>query len=94
MSQIEISPQQRDLLYLSITARLTGINDVYGEYQQGNVEAARLSQEFSDDLRVLHDDLGWGDHPFAKHSAERPARCLGANAESHPGKDAVGIPPT
>ena len=61
MTPPEIDPHQRDRLYESITAHLTGINDVFIEYQHGNFEAAqRLSGEFSDDLRVLHDDLGWG----------------------------------
>ncbi|MFL5833892.1 MAG: hypothetical protein ACJ76B_07920 [Solirubrobacterales bacterium] len=65
MSHIEISPEHRDILYLSITARLTGVNDIYVEFERGNFEAAqRLSGEFSDDLRVLHDDLGWGETPL------------------------------
>jgi hypothetical protein len=65
MTPPEINPEQRAVLYLSITARLTGVNDVFVEFQRGNFEAAqRLSGEFSDDLRVLHDDLGWGDTPL------------------------------
>jgi hypothetical protein len=64
MSTPEIDPHQRDMLHASITARLTGVSDVFIYYQQGNFEAAqRLSGELSDDLRVLHDDLGWGGTP-------------------------------
>jgi hypothetical protein len=64
MTPPEIDPHQRDVLYMAITARLTGVNDVCIEYQHDNFEAAQqLSGEFSDDLRVLHDDLGWGETP-------------------------------
>jgi hypothetical protein len=73
MSQIEISPEQRDALYRAITARLTGLNDVFSEFEHGNFDAAhRLSGEFSDDLRVLHDDLGWGDPALATIQLRAP----------------------
>jgi len=64
MAQPELTPQQHDLLYGSIVARLTGIDDVYFAFQNGDFSTAqRLSGEFSDDLRVLHDDLLWDGTP-------------------------------
>ncbi len=73
MTPPEIDPHQRDVLYMSITARLTGVNDVCIEYQHDNFEAAQqLSGEFSDDLRVLHDDLGWGGTPAESIQLKAP----------------------
>lgn len=73
MSQPKINPEQRDLLYLLATARLTGVGDVYHEFQHGNFEAAQeLSGEFSDVLRVLHDDLGWVDSPLESIELRAP----------------------
>lgn len=57
-----IQPEQRDALYASITARLTGIGDIYVAVAVEDFDTAdRLSSEFADYLRLLHDDLGWGD---------------------------------
>jgi hypothetical protein len=56
-----ISPQERDALYQLILTRLTGINDVYQAIEAEDFDAAdRLSSEFADYLRLLHEDLGWG----------------------------------
>ncbi len=58
-----ISASARDALYQLIVVRLTGIRDVDTAIEDEDFEAAdRLSSEFSDYLRLLHDDLGWGDH--------------------------------
>jgi hypothetical protein len=55
-----ITPAQRDALYEQVLDRLTGISDVQLAVETGDLEAAdRLSLEFADYLRLLHDDLGW-----------------------------------
>lgn len=57
-----ITAEQRDALYEHIVVRLTGVNDINIALEQGDfAEAARLCDEFGDFLRLLHDDLGWGD---------------------------------
>lgn len=58
----QIDAEQRDMLYEAITDSLSGDSDVFIECKLGNFDRAqRLSSEYSDYLRVLHDDLGWGD---------------------------------
>jgi hypothetical protein len=56
-----ISAQQRDALYNQIVDRLSGIDDIRLAIDAGNFDAAeRLGREFSDLLRLVGDDLGWG----------------------------------
>lgn len=63
MTRIRISGAQRDALYEHILSRLSGIGDVWLAVSEEDFETAtRLGREFSDDLRLLLDDLGWGDH--------------------------------
>lgn len=57
-----IKAEIRDVLYERILVRLSGISDVEIAIENGDFKtASRLSLEFSDYLRLLHDDLGWGD---------------------------------
>lgn len=59
---LTITAEQRDALYDQILDRLGGIDDVRIVVQTGNFEAAeRLGREYSDDLRLVLDDLGFGD---------------------------------
>ncbi len=59
---ITITAEQRDALYDLIVGRLSGIGDVWLAARTGDFEAAqRLSLAYSDDLRLLAEDLGWGD---------------------------------
>lgn len=59
---ITISGQERDALYRQILIRLTGIDTVYTAVEEGDWETAqRLGLEFSDLLRFVCDDLGWGE---------------------------------
>lgn len=61
---LTISAEQRDALYDQIFDRLSGIDDVWLAVSMGDYEAAeRLGREYSDDLRLVLDDLGWGDGP-------------------------------
>lgn len=59
---VTISGEQRDALYEQILVRLSGIGDVWLAVCAENYDdAGRLGREYSDDLRVLSDDLGWGE---------------------------------
>jgi hypothetical protein len=59
---LTITAQQRDALYDRILDRLSGIGDVWLAACAENFDAAeRLGREYSDDLRLVLDDLGWGD---------------------------------
>lgn len=59
---ITISGEERDTLYQQILIRLTGIDAVYGAVEEKDWETAqRLGKEFSDLLRFVCDDLGWGE---------------------------------
>lgn len=61
---VMISSAQRDALYDRILDRLSGIGDVWLAASTENYGTAdRLGREYSDDLRLILDDLGWGDRP-------------------------------
>ncbi len=61
---IRISAAHRDALYEQILDRLSGIGDVWLAASVEDFETAgRLGREYSDDLRLLLDDLGWGSGP-------------------------------
>lgn len=56
-----ITAAQRDALYDQLLDRLGGIGDIELALQLENYEAAaRIGREYSDDLRLLLDDLGFG----------------------------------
>lgn len=64
MTTIRISAAHRDALYEHILGRLSGINDLWLAVKTEDYDAAtRLGREYSDDLRLVLDDLGWGDGP-------------------------------
>jgi hypothetical protein len=57
-----ITAEQRNALYDQILDRLSGIGDIELAIHSENYDVAeRLGQEYSDDLRLLLDDLGLGD---------------------------------
>jgi hypothetical protein len=59
-----ISAAHRDAQYEQIVERLSGIGDVWLSVCSGNFEAARrLGMEYSDELRLVSEDLGWGRGP-------------------------------
>jgi len=59
---VRITAAERDALYDQIFARLSGLDEVWTAAQLGEYERAdRVAREFSDDLRLLLDDLGWGE---------------------------------
>jgi hypothetical protein len=58
---LTLNSEQRNALYVGITARLTGIDEVYGAIDAEDWPAAdRLASEFSDYLCLIQ-DLGWGE---------------------------------
>jgi hypothetical protein len=58
---LTITPEQRDALYDQILDRLSGIGDIELAIGLENYEAAeRLGREYSDELRLLLEDLGIG----------------------------------
>jgi hypothetical protein len=59
---VTITAEERDALYEEVYARLSGIDDVWLTISSENYEEAeRVAREFSDYLRLLLDDLGWGE---------------------------------
>lgn len=59
-----ISAAHRDALYEQIVERLSGIGDICLSVCSENYEAARrLGMEYSDELRLVSQDLGWGRGP-------------------------------
>jgi hypothetical protein len=64
---VTISHAQRDAVYGQILDRLSGIDDIWMAVSTERFETAdRLGREFSDELRLILDDLGWGDGPEAE----------------------------
>jgi hypothetical protein len=58
---VRITAAERDALYEQIIVRLSGIDDVWMAAEAEDFPRAnRVAREFSDDLRLLLDDLGWG----------------------------------
>jgi hypothetical protein len=58
---VTITHAQRDALYDQILDRLSGIEDIWIAASTGRYETAdRLGREYSDELRLMLDDLGWG----------------------------------
>jgi hypothetical protein len=59
---VAITAAQRDALYDQILDRLSGIGDIeLAIHAQNYDDAERLAREYSDDLRLLLDDLGLGN---------------------------------
>ncbi len=59
---LTITAAQRDALHDQILDRLSGIGDVELALRAENFDTAeRLGREYSDDLRLLLDDLGLGN---------------------------------
>jgi len=59
---VKITAAERDALYDQIHARLSGIDEVWMAAEVEDWErAGKVGREFSDDLRLILDDLGWGE---------------------------------
>ena len=74
MKRPTITTEQRDALYAEIIARLSGIGDVLTVIERGEFDKAQLlADEFGDYLRLLADDLGWGEIPSGTIELSSPA---------------------
>jgi|SRR5215203_3962175 len=59
---VRITAEERDALYEQIYVRLSGIDEVWLAAQARDFERANeVAREFCDDLRLILDDLGWGE---------------------------------
>jgi hypothetical protein len=64
---LTITAAQRDVLYDDILGCLSGIGDIELAVDQGDyVTARRLATAFSDDLRLMSEDLGWDENGFGE----------------------------
>jgi hypothetical protein len=72
-----ITGRQRDALYGQILERLSGIGDVWLAAASESYETAgRLGREYCDDLRLVLDDLGWGEGPGGTIELKTPPDVL------------------
>lgn len=72
-----ITAAERDALYEHIYVRLSGIGDVWMAIEAGDfARAGRLGREFSDDLRLVLDDLGWGERGAGPLELRTPPEVL------------------
>jgi hypothetical protein len=75
--RLTITAAQRDALYDQILDRLSGIGDIEVAIQAEKYEAAEsLGREYSDDLQLLLDDLGFGDGSGEAVELTAPAALL------------------
>lgn len=59
---IAITATQRDALYDEVLTHLSGIDGLWLAIEREDFATAdRLGREFSDDLTLVLEDLGWGD---------------------------------
>jgi hypothetical protein len=74
---IKISAAHRDAIYEYLLEHLSGIGDLWMVIQGKRYDrAAKLGQEFSDDIRLILDDLGWGEGPGRSIDLTAPADVL------------------
>ena len=77
MSAITISAEERAALYEQIDVRLSGIGDIWLAASTKDFgKAEELARAYSDDLRLLLDDLGWGDGSGAPVELTTPPEVL------------------
>lgn len=80
---ITITRDERDALYERIVMRLNGIDDVYRVVEDEDWAAAqKLGQEFSDLLRFVCEDLGWGKRAEETVPLSTPPEVLSRTVEA------------
>jgi hypothetical protein len=61
MAAVTITAEERDALYDRILDRLSGVGDIVLAATSGDLATAdRLGREYSDELTLVCDGLGWG----------------------------------
>jgi hypothetical protein len=74
---VTITREERDALYERILIRLSGIDGVYRAVEGEDWGSAqKLGQEFSDLLRLVCEDLGWGEGPGERVELKTPPDVL------------------
>jgi hypothetical protein len=74
---IGLSPKERDALYEQVLVHLGGIGDLLMAVEAEDFKRAdRLGREFSDDLLLVLDDLGWGEHSAEPITLGTPPQVL------------------
>jgi hypothetical protein len=74
---LSITAAQRDALYDQILDRLSGIGDIEMAIRAHHYDdAERIGREYSDDLRLLLDDLGIGEQASAPVELNTPPAVL------------------
>jgi hypothetical protein len=70
---VKITASERDALFEQLYARLSGIDEVWTSAAEEDRESAeRVARQFSDDLRLILDDLGWGERGVAVELSSPP----------------------
>jgi hypothetical protein len=60
---VRITASERNALFEQLYARLSGIDEVWTSAAEQDRESAEgVARQFSDDLRLILDDLGWGEN--------------------------------
>ena len=86
---LTITAAQRDALYDQILDRLSGIGDIELAIQAENYDdAERIGRDYSDDLRLLLDDLGIGEGDGEPVELTTSPRCAAPSLAPAP---AVGL---
>jgi hypothetical protein len=70
---VRITASERDALFEQLYARLSGIDEVWTSAAERDREGAEaVARQFSDDLRLILDDLGWGESGEAVELSSPP----------------------
>jgi hypothetical protein len=74
---IRISAAHRDALYEDLLDQFSGIGDLWTVIEREDFDTAtRLGRNFSDNLRLILADLGWGDGPGRSVELTAPPEVL------------------
>lgn len=85
---VSITREERDALYERTLIRLSGIDGVFQAAEEKDwEEAQKLGQEFADLLRLVCEDLGWGEGAAERLELKTPRDVL-VRAVSILGSDA------
>jgi hypothetical protein len=82
MPNFTITSDQRTVLYEEILVCLTGVGDLLIAIERNEFDRAqRLADEFADYLRLLVDDLGWGEEDAGMIELKSPPAVLRRSME-------------